>query len=113
MNQNLFIEAFNDMMGETNKCAVDHGFWDADTDTADGTKLMLMVSELAEAQDALRHGNPPDSHIAEFTGVEAELADCIIRIMDFAKQKNLRLAEALVAKHNYNKNRPYKHGKKF
>jgi NTP pyrophosphatase (non-canonical NTP hydrolase) len=113
MDEKMFIEAFKNMMAETNKCAVEHGFWDKDVETADGTKLMLMVSELAEAQDALRHGNPPDNHIPEFTGVEAELADLVIRTMDFCFQKNARLAEAIIAKHKYNINREYKHGKKF
>ena len=73
-----------------------------------------MHSELSEALQALRNGNPPDDHIPEFTGVEAELADVIIRIMDVAAAMDYRIAEALIAKFEYNKKRSYKHGgKKF
>ena len=44
----------------------------------------------------------------------AELADVIIRIMDYARGKGLNVAEALVLKMEYNTTRPYKHGgKKF
>lgn len=71
-----------------------------------------MHSELSEALEALRHGNPPDNHIPEFSGVEAEYADTIIRIMDMAAAKGYRVAEALIAKVEYNKTRPYMHGNK-
>ena len=74
---------------------------------------MLMVSELGEALEGYRHGNPPDSHCPEYTSLEVELADCVIRIMDFSKGFNLRLGEAIKAKHEYNKSRPFKHGKRF
>lgn len=72
-----------------------------------------MHSELSEALEALRHGNPMDDHIPEFTGVEAELADVVIRVMDYACSRNLRLGEAIVAKMAYNTTRENKHGKLF
>lgn len=76
--------------------------------------IALMHSELSEALEGLRHGNPPDSHIPEFTSVEAEFADTIIRMMDYAEAKGLRLAEALVAKRMFNMGRERMHGgKKF
>lgn len=73
-----------------------------------------MHSELSEALEALRHGNKPDDHIPEFSGVEAELADVVIRILDYAEARGLRLAEAIEAKILYNSTRPRRHGgKKF
>jgi NTP pyrophosphatase (non-canonical NTP hydrolase) len=55
-----------------------------------------------------------DKHIPEFTELEAELADVVLRTMNYAESKGLRLAEAIVAKSEYNNKRPFKHGgKKF
>ena len=42
------------------------------------------------------------------------MADVVLRCMNFAEGKGLRLAEAMEAKTVYNANRPFKHGgKKF
>jgi hypothetical protein len=77
-----------------------------------GLKIALVMSELGEAIDGIRKGNGPDSHIPEFSCAEAEYADAIIRLMNLATSDKCRLAEALVAKQNYNRNRPYRHGNK-
>ena len=74
--------------------------------------IALVISELSEACEALRHGNPPDDHIPEFSGAEAEFADAIIRMMDLAEARGWRLAQAIVAKHAYNTGREHMHGKK-
>jgi NTP pyrophosphatase (non-canonical NTP hydrolase) len=72
-----------------------------------------MHSELSEALEALRHDNPPDDKIPNFSGLEAELADVIIRIMDFSAHYNLAIAEAILAKIEFNKTREFKHGGKL
>lgn len=105
-----FITNFNAMAHQVFITASDHGFWD-DPKPNQGEKIALMHGELSEALEAIRHGDPPDSHIPEFTGQEAELADAVIRIMDYAYKYELRVAEAIVAKNAYNVERPYKHGK--
>jgi NTP pyrophosphatase (non-canonical NTP hydrolase) len=71
-----------------------------------------MHSELSEALEAIRHGNPPDDKIPAFSGLEAELADVIIRIMDTAAHKQLRIGEAIIEKIRFNRTRPYRHGGK-
>ena len=85
------------------------GFWESDNT---GEKIALMHSELSEALEADRK-NLDAEHIPGFTGVEEELADVIIRILDFAGHHQLRLGEALSAKIAYNLTRPFKHGKAY
>lgn len=88
------------------------GFWD-ETPRNNSEMLMLIVTELAEACEALRHGNPPDDKVPAFSGIEAELADAVIRIMDMSFGRGWRVAEAIAEKMAYNEGRPYRHGKQF
>ncbi|MBI4695528.1 MAG: hypothetical protein HY749_16040 [Gammaproteobacteria bacterium] len=98
------------MSAQVRATAIEKGWWDKPRN--DGEIIALMHSELSEALEGLRHGNPPDDHIPEFSAVEAEMADVIIRIMDFGKARGLRVGEAVLAKAAYNERRSYKHGGK-
>jgi NTP pyrophosphatase (non-canonical NTP hydrolase) len=106
-----FVKSFNYVAVDVHDTAVSKGWWEDERNGAE--VIALMHSELSEALEALRHDNPADDKVPDFNGVEAELADVIIRIMDYAVHENLRVAEALIAKIEYNKTRPHKHGKKF
>ena len=106
-----FVNEFNIESALNFKVAQDHGWWTGDIN--DGEKIALMHSELSEALEALRHRNPSDSHIPAFTALEAELADVMIRVMDYGVYRNLRLAEAIQAKREYNATRLFKHGGKL
>jgi NTP pyrophosphatase (non-canonical NTP hydrolase) len=86
------------------------GWWDEKREN--GTLIALMHSELSEALEADRHGNPPSGHIPEFSGIEEEMADVVIRVMDFCEGRSFRLAEAIEAKIAFNSTRAYKHGGK-
>ena len=80
----------------------------------DGEKIALMHSELSEALEGLRAGNPPDDKVTEFSSVEVELADVIIRIFDLAGKREWDVVGAMLAKLQMNRGRPYRHGgKKF
>ena len=109
-HQSTFTKAYNATAAEVNATAIDHGFWDIPS--SEPTLLMLMVTELAEACEGLRHGNPPSDHIPEFSAVEEELADTLIRIMDYGYAMGYRVAEALQVKMAFNRDRPRMHGGK-
>lgn len=88
-----------------------------------GLKLMLITGELGETLEVIRKNKAtqPDSHCPEFTNEEVELADVILRAMNYASDRHLRLAAAIVAKNEFNlnrsdhqpANRATEHGKKF
>ena len=46
-------------------------------------------------------------------GFGSELADVIIRCLDLAEAMNIDIESIIYIKHEFNKRRPYKHGKKF
>ena len=106
-----FSDYFQLMSKYVHANAVAHGWWEEPRE--DGTLIALIMSEAAEALEALRKGNKPDEHCPQFSGAEVELADVIIRIMDMAEARGWNVAGAIVAKHEFNKTRPYKHGKEF
>lgn len=70
-----------------------------------GERLMLCVSELAEAMEGHRK-KLKDDHLPDRSMFECELADCVIRIMDLAGYTEIDLAGAITDKLAYNRQRP-------
>lgn len=95
---------------EIHKIAVDHGWWDGDR--SDGEVLALVHSEVSECLEALRVRNPQSQAIPAVSAAEEEIADVIIRLLDWSESKGWDISEALHLKMEYNRNRPYKHGGK-
>ncbi|MDR2116044.1 MAG: hypothetical protein LBP87_06660 [Planctomycetaceae bacterium] len=111
MNQNNFVQEYNKIAKQCFDQSCKSGFWD---DARNGGEAIALIhSELSEALEGLRHGNPPSEHIPEFSAVEEELADCVIRLMDWAYGCDWKIPEAILAKMEFNKNRERKHGKQF
>jgi NTP pyrophosphatase (non-canonical NTP hydrolase) len=66
-------------------------------------KLLLIVSEICEAQDALRNGDRENE--AE------EIADVLIRTLDYAAWRGISLDREVWAKMGKNHKRPRLHGR--
>jgi len=69
------------------------------------SKLMLIVSEIAEALEGHRK-DLMDDHLKTRKMFEVELADAVIRIADLSGAMELDLAGAIIDKLDYNTKRP-------
>lgn len=127
----------NELIKDIHQNAVEHGFWDGNRCFAE--TVALCHSELSEALEEDRAGRPlvwkkctkngkPCSKCEEFEfpdscsedwidakpeGVAVEMADCIIRIMDWAGAMGVDLEKIIIDKHEYNKSRERLHGKLY
>lgn len=94
--------------GEVYHTTVAKGFFP----TADAQAIALIHSEVSECLEGMRAGNPPDDKIPSFSNMEAELADVILRVVQFGYMRGFNLEGAVKAKAAYNKTRPQRHGGK-
>ena len=69
------------------------------------TKMMLMVSETAEAMEGIRQ-DQMDDKLPQYTMEGCELADIMIRVADYAGKRGIPLGEIIVEKMKFNAVRP-------
>ena len=119
----------NQLRDEIHQNAIDHGWWDEERSFGD--IIALCHAELSEALEEYRWHREPDEtyfnyktvkrningHKTECAekkpeGIPIELADTIIRILDYCGHAGIDIEEAIKIKHEYNRTRPYKHGGK-
>lgn len=123
-------QALDDFAREISLWAVKKGFWGTGLDeycseggkqastTEEYTRLkkcekaVLVLTEIAELVEALRKPHVP-SELPGFTAEEEEVADAIIRLLDYAGHYGLRIGAAVLAKMAKNEGRPFLHGKAF
>lgn len=78
-------------------------------------RIMLVVTELVEAVEAMRKGHDPDLtyyYGGKPEGIPSEMADAFIRLADMCKEFGIPITEAIREKMAYNRTRPPMHGKK-
>lgn len=115
----------NKLAEQAHKTAVEHGWWDGNGNDF-GTIIALCHSELSEALEEYRQGNPEVYFVRnglkisdlslwngeKLEGEITELADCIIRILDFCGHRKSDIQQVIDLKMKYNERRPYRHGGK-
>lgn len=104
-------DVFKHLARRAREIAISKG-WEDEPRTF-GDKIALMHTELSEAMEGYRKGNPPSEHIPEFTAIEEEMADEIIRVLHYSAEEGLRIGPAILAKLEYNSTRPPRHGGKL
>ena len=126
----------NELANEIHKTAVEHGWWNPAPSF--GEVVALCHSELSEALEEHRADRPMvyadqiveaselddglemqrTTDLRQFSpddkpeGIAVEMADCLIRILDWAAHEGVDMDAVVRAKMDYNKTRPYRHGGK-
>lgn len=125
----------NELAKEIHENAVAHGWWEEERSF--GEIVALCYSELSEAlEEYHRAGRPMEWRKCEIDGlpcdkvtcecddcsgyyfdkkpegIAVEMADCLIRILDWFGKENLDVDRIVQEKMEYNKSRPYRHGGK-
>lgn len=101
------------LVGESYGTAKEKGWHE--TKRPFGEIVALIHSELSEALEEYRagRGNFYLGPTGKPEGIAVEFADAIIRIADAAGELGLDLPGAILAKLEYNRTRPYRHGGKI
>jgi NTP pyrophosphatase (non-canonical NTP hydrolase) len=128
----MFNGKLNKFCKDVNKVVVSKGFWDtmhesdtilrevisideapiikATRDAFISQKIALIMSECAEALEAMRKEN---YGLEKKDSFEDEIADVFIRLSDLCGELDIDIEKQISWKVEHNKSRPAKHGKSF
>lgn len=134
----VFEASLNGLRDHAHGNAKAHGFHDVKRTVGDA--LMLITTEVGEAYEAFREGSKPAEMRYECrhprgdcghddsprcwpddgsgdcshkpVGVPSEIADIIIRCLDFSGEHGIDIGRVVIEKMAHNKSRPFKHGNK-
>ena len=116
----------NELAKQIHANAVKKGFYDKPLEF--GTHMMLVVGELSEAMDAHQHDNiaakfhpcmlRADNCTQLFeqgikNSVEDEMTDALLLLLGKMHDMGMDIDFHVAAKTQYNRTRPYKHGKQY
>jgi len=117
------IPIINAVAMEMYQIAFDHGFHSDSSKPGSGEEATIdrvakfvsnLHGEVSELWEAARKGKlkaPCDKEGCDLNCVEEELADLVIRAFDCAVVLGVDLGKAILVKSEYNKSRPFMHGK--
>lgn len=117
------ITDLNELADAVHENAIDHGFHPVESiPIFIANQCNNLHGEVTELWDAFRAGKEEETcdkgekllelNLRVMTCQEEELADIIIRALDVSRRLQIPIVECINAKHEYNKTRPYRHGKK-
>lgn len=109
-----FVGIIGDLQNTISSWNEHQGFWPltADVVTTKLSKAALIHSEISEMVEAVRKPSLTGALADHDIPLETEeLADAVIRILDYAGYYQLDLAEAIIRKLEVNLERPFRHGK--
>jgi NTP pyrophosphatase (non-canonical NTP hydrolase) len=139
--QIIFVALMKNLIAQAHGTAKEKGFWDTERNVSE--MLMLIVSEVAEAQEALRKNHYANQEVVDSLAQDLELdktdeefllktlvwkgkfednikstfqdeiADVAIRLFDLCGGMGIDLEKHIEMKMKYNSMRGYKHGKAF
>jgi NTP pyrophosphatase (non-canonical NTP hydrolase) len=130
-----WLDGLNELAGDIHGTSLKHGWWpgidewlklspEAKADVY-LSKLMLVVTEVAEMVEELRkHSNPrhqymgksikfQGGHINKPEGASIEAADVFIRLLDFCAFTGIDIEAAIAEKMGFNDFREHRHGNKL
>ena len=103
MNEIDELSDLADYIQKAHEIAFKHGFWEIDKVPNYAEKIMLIVTELAEAVQEDRKGET----------TEVEIADTLIRLFDLCGYMYPNIEDAIKHKMKLNESRPFKHNRKY